>query len=163
MTGGQVGLELAIDLLRRTGLFANLDAPQLESLAQRMRVHLYPAEQIIFEEGSPGDEFFIITEGKVAITKKVGDDLEILAVLGPDRFFGEMALLEDAPRGAGAVSRTEVGVLTLNRDDRWDDGRKRKTMLPPFPVPHPKRLVPQPTGGAPADILQIHSSQWPFL
>ena len=109
----------SIDLLRRTGLFANLDAPQLESLAQRMRVHLYPAEQIIFEEGSPGDEFFIITEGKVAITKKVGDDLEILAVLGPDRFFGEMALLEDAPRGAGAVSRTEVGVLTLNRDDLY--------------------------------------------
>lgn len=68
----------------------------------------------IFEEGEIGTEMYIVHEGRVEIVKRFGDEERQLAVLEKGDFFGEMALLEDLPRNAGARSLTEVKLVTIN-------------------------------------------------
>src|SRR5919201_6769932 len=58
---------------------------------------------VLFREGEPGKEMYVVQAGKVNITKTVRDTEKILATLGAGEFLGEMALLNNKPRSAGAV------------------------------------------------------------
>jgi CRP/FNR family cyclic AMP-dependent transcriptional regulator len=60
----------------------------------------YPRGTLLFHEGDPGREMFIIQKGKVQVRKKVGAGEKILADLGEGEFFGEMALLMGMNRSA---------------------------------------------------------------
>jgi CRP-like cAMP-binding protein len=71
----------------------------------------YAAGDIIFSQGQPGDVMYIIKEGEVDI--RLGD--KILDTIGPDGFFGEMALIDDAPRSASAVARTDCKLSPVNQ------------------------------------------------
>lgn len=73
-----------------------------------------PEGTVIFDEGEPGYEMFIIQEGKVKITKKVRVFETTLAELSRGDFFGEMAILEREPRSARAVAMTDIKVLVLD-------------------------------------------------
>jgi CRP-like cAMP-binding protein len=70
----------------------------------------YEPGEIIFTEGDPAAEMFIIQEGKVVITKQVAGSEVFLATLERGDFFGEMALLDSQPRHAtcAAVERTRL-------------------------------------------------------
>ena len=67
---------------------------------QDLGEHDFAAGDTIVREGEPGAEMFIIQEGKVAVTKKIGDTDVFLATLERGDFFGEMSLLESQPRSA---------------------------------------------------------------
>src|SRR5258708_13282340 len=67
---------------------------------------------VLFREGEPGKEMYVIQAGKVNITKTVRDTEKILAQLGAGEFFGEMAILNNKPRSPGAVI-TEDGQLPV--------------------------------------------------
>lgn len=73
------------------------------------------AGEIIFCEYEPGDAFYLIQAGKVKIVKIMGDIEKTLDVLQPGEFFGEMALLEEAPRSATIIAATDVKLLEFNR------------------------------------------------
>lgn len=73
------------------------------------------AGEIIFCEYEPGDAFYLIQSGKVKIVKIVGELEKTLAILNPGEFFGEMALLEEAPRSATTIALTDVKLLEFNR------------------------------------------------
>jgi CRP-like cAMP-binding protein len=75
----------------------------------------YRKDSLFFIEGEPGDEMFIIQRGSVKITKVVGDNEVLLAVLKVGDIFGEMALLENKPRGATVVAYDECEVMMINR------------------------------------------------
>ena len=75
----------------------------------------YLKDSMIFAEGEPGEELFIIQKGSVTITKIVDDQEILLAVLKSGDIFGEMALLEAKPRAASAVAHEECQVLAVNR------------------------------------------------
>ena len=75
----------------------------------------YKAGDIIFKEGDPEDTMYFIKEGKVEISKKMGDAEQVLAFLGPNDFFGEMALISKAPRSASAKAVTDTTVIVFNR------------------------------------------------
>ena len=60
------------------------------------------AGQVLFHEGEPGKEMYVVQSGKVNITKNVRDTEKVLATLGPGEFFGEMSILNNKPRSAGA-------------------------------------------------------------
>jgi len=75
----------------------------------------YRKDSLFFIEGEPGDEMFIIQKGSVKITKVVGDNEVLLAVLKAGDIFGEMALLENKPRGATAVAYDDCEVTMINR------------------------------------------------
>jgi CRP-like cAMP-binding protein len=75
----------------------------------------YPKNSMVFAEGEPGNELFIIQKGSVTIAKIVDENEVLLAVLKPGDIFGEMALLEAKPRAASAVAYEECQVLAVNR------------------------------------------------
>jgi len=66
----------------------------------------------VFKEGDSGGDMFIIESGQVDIVRKARGD-EPIATLGPGDFFGEMAILEDQPRFAGAIAKTNVRLLRI--------------------------------------------------
>jgi CRP-like cAMP-binding protein len=71
--------------------------------------HEYKAGDIIFKEGDPGAEFFVIQSGKVDI--QLGNRL--LGTLGDHDIFGEMALIDPAPRSATAIAKTDVKLVPV--------------------------------------------------
>ncbi|MDR1947885.1 MAG: cyclic nucleotide-binding domain-containing protein [Spirochaetaceae bacterium] len=77
----------------------------------------YPRDSMLFSEGEPGDELYIIREGSVKIVKIVDNNEVLLAVLKPGDIFGEMALLESKPRAACAIAYDDCAVLAVNRDN----------------------------------------------
>jgi hypothetical protein len=74
----------------------------------------FAAGSAVFREGDAGDDMFIIETGQVDIVRKARGD-EPVATLGPGDFFGEMAILEDQPRFAGAIARSNVRMLRIER------------------------------------------------
>jgi len=72
---------------------------------------------MIFCEYEPGDAFYLIQEGQVRISKVIGDIEKTLDVLQPGEVFGEMAMLEGAPRSASAFAVDRVKALKLNKEN----------------------------------------------
>ena len=75
----------------------------------------YSKDQIVFCEGEPGNELFIIQKGSVKIIKITDNNEILLAVLKAGDIFGEMALLESKPRAAGAVAYEDCQLMAVNR------------------------------------------------
>jgi CRP/FNR family cyclic AMP-dependent transcriptional regulator len=63
----------------------------------------YPAGEVLFREGESGEVMFVIQSGAVRITKEIGGEAKVLALLGPGEFLGEMAILNGKPRTATAI------------------------------------------------------------
>ena len=75
----------------------------------------YHKDTMIFAEGEPGEEIFIIKSGSVKIAKVTKDKEVLLAVLRTGDIFGEMALLESKPRGANAIAYEDCEIMAVNR------------------------------------------------
>ncbi|MDX9898033.1 MAG: Crp/Fnr family transcriptional regulator [Spirochaetia bacterium] len=75
----------------------------------------YQSGEIIFSEYEPGDSFYLIQTGRVRITKIVGDIEKNIDILQAPEIFGEMAILEGAPRSATAIALETAKVLEFNR------------------------------------------------
>ena len=80
-------------------------------------IRSYTKGSIIFCEGEPGNELFIIQKGSVKIVKITENNEILLAVLKAGDIFGEMALLESKPRAAGAVAYEDCQLMTVNRQN----------------------------------------------
>lgn len=76
----------------------------------------YAAGEVIFREGDPGPEVFILQEGRVRVLKRVRLIERSLQILKPGDLFGESALLQGTPRTATAVALSDVLVLALDPD-----------------------------------------------
>jgi len=105
------------DALAAVPLFAGLDAEGLTSMTRGMRVRRFRRGETIFHLGDPGDALFIVMAGSIKITlpADTGDEA-ILATLRPGDFFGELALLDGAPRSATAVAIEATETYILPRD-----------------------------------------------
>jgi CRP-like cAMP-binding protein len=73
------------------------------------------AGRALFKEGEPGDTMYIIQKGRVKITKRIGSIEKILMVLQKGDFFGEMAIVNQAPRTATATAVDNCELLCFNR------------------------------------------------
>ena len=108
----------AVERLRRVDLFKGLPEDELRSLVEVIKGITAGPGDHLFEEGDEDDRFFLVTEGAVEIVKAVpGGGEERLAVRRSGDMFGEMALLNDAPRSATARVVRECECLTLSRRD----------------------------------------------
>ncbi len=107
-----------LDSLRLVPLFSRVGELDLENIAGLLIERRYPKNSIIVEEGLTGDYMYIIRSGRVKVTKASDDGREkIMDFLEAGAFFGEMALLDYAPRSA-SVRTLEPSVLTaLSRRD----------------------------------------------
>ena len=82
-----------IDVLRQVPLFAELADEQLQWLAEQgTEVWLQPGE-IHRAQGDPAEHIFIMLEGSVRVTEKVGEQELVLATYGPKTLFGELPIL----------------------------------------------------------------------
>ena len=81
------------------------------------RAHYRPGDSI-FLQGDLGANFYVIDRGEVEILRRDDTDKPnlIVDVLGPGEFFGEVALLDNQPRGVTAKARTSVDVLVMGKD-----------------------------------------------
>ena len=77
----------------------------------------FQKNDIIFCEFEPGDNFYLIQSGRVEITKIIDNIEKTIDILNPGEIFGEMAILEDAPRSGSAVALDQVKVLEFNREN----------------------------------------------
>jgi CRP/FNR family transcriptional regulator, cyclic AMP receptor protein len=77
----------------------------------------FEAGDIIFCEHEPGDAFYLLQSGRVQIVKIVDDIEKIIDILQPGEIFGEMAILEEAPRSASAIAQDAVKALAFNREN----------------------------------------------
>ncbi|HEX2044528.1 MAG TPA: cyclic nucleotide-binding domain-containing protein [Gaiellaceae bacterium] len=100
------------DALGRAPLFRGLSRGDLMALAKVTEDLEVEAGKVLAREGDIGQEFFVIVEGDVSVSRG-GEDVR---TLGPGDFFGEIALIWDSPRRTATVTaRTPVRFFVLTR------------------------------------------------
>ena len=80
-------------------------------------VETYSAGEVIIREGDPGDCAYFIQEGEVEVLRHEEGQDKVIATLGKDSYFGEMALLSHAPRNATVRATNETRVAALGKDN----------------------------------------------
>ena len=106
------------EFLRRVRLFEGLDVAELAEILMLGAVKEYAKDEVIFEDGTSGDCFYIIYDGAIRISKvfaNVGE--EALTVLGAGEFFGEMSFFDDDPRSARAIAHEASKLLEIRNGD----------------------------------------------
>ncbi|MCX6133441.1 MAG: cyclic nucleotide-binding domain-containing protein [Ignavibacteriales bacterium] len=108
-------------VLSRVPAFTDLSARELRGVAAIVHKREYKAGEPVFYQGDPGLGMYIIREGEVSIRIAEGeeDDKE-LAVLTDGDFFGELALLDESPRSATAICRTDCSLIGFFRTDLFE-------------------------------------------
>lgn len=107
-----------MDALKSSKLFSGLLSAELQQLQQTTEIKSYKANQEIFREGDVGDGIYLVNEGCVQISALVGPGKRrVLYRVGPGDFFGEMAVLDNAPRSATATAEMETVLCHILRDD----------------------------------------------
>ncbi len=101
------------EFLGRVPIFEHCTPEEIASLATVAQEHSYPAGQLIVTQGTPGQAFYLILSGRVGIER----DGSVLGAFGPGDFFGEMSLLDSAPRSATIRAIDDTACLMLSS---WD-------------------------------------------
>jgi len=82
----------------------------------------FPAGQLVFAIGEPGDRLYLVPEGKVKIGCRAEDGRQsLLGIVGPTEMFGALSVFDPAPRESSATAITNVVAVTVDRDTmaRW--------------------------------------------
>lgn len=87
---------------------------RMESVTERR----FQGGHFIFRQGDIGDRVYVVKSGEVEVVRESpGKSETVLARLGKGEYFGEMALLSDAPRNASVRAATDVTTLAIERHD----------------------------------------------
>ncbi|MDX1950918.1 MAG: cyclic nucleotide-binding domain-containing protein [Verrucomicrobiota bacterium] len=98
-------------------LFASLSAVDLASLKREAQEKNFAPGEVLFKEGDAGDGLYVVASGTVQISALLGNnERRVLTRNNPGDFFGEMALLDGAPRSATATAETATRVHFIPRD-----------------------------------------------
>mgnify|MGYP000312209294 FL=1 len=93
-------------------LFAHCNDRELRSVAQATRPRQFSAGAVLFEQGQPGTELFLVISGAIDIVK----DGRRIVTLGPGSNFGEMAMLDEPSRSASARAAADSELMVIPRD-----------------------------------------------
>jgi sigma-B regulation protein RsbU (phosphoserine phosphatase) len=98
-------------------IFQGLDEDSLDSLRGVAEIRKYPPQTVLCHQGEVEHTFYVVVEGRVAITQKLADGEErLLSIRQPREYFGELGLLDDTPRMADCVTITDVTVLEITEE-----------------------------------------------
>ena len=110
-------LEATCAALANSPLFQGLDPDELEGIARAMSHRRYRRHEVIFHEGDPGDALHLVVEGQVKIARESAEGGEaIVVILSPGDTFGELVLLDGAPRSATAIAVESAETLAMSRE-----------------------------------------------
>jgi ATP-binding cassette, subfamily B, bacterial len=117
ISGDGFHVDIQADRLRMFPLFQDMEQSFLEEIAHFFVTESYAKDRTVIHEGDPGDKFYVIVRGKVAVLKKdeAGEDKQVAALTDGD-FLGEVALLHNIPRTATIRTLTPVVFLSLQRE-----------------------------------------------
>jgi len=107
----QKAKERRMHFLESVDILKSLTADEVAKIGDALRERTYGSGVNIIQEGTEGDVFFILEKGSAAATK----DGKTVMEYKPSMYFGELALLSDAPRAADVVTLEESTVLSLDR------------------------------------------------
>jgi sigma-B regulation protein RsbU (phosphoserine phosphatase) len=106
-----------LQALQQSALFAKIDPTTAMRVAEHLVEETWPAGYVVFEDKAPGDTLYIVTSGRVQISKLLENGRKhVLVEMGPGEFFGEMALLEDKPRSAQVSTMIATTLLAMSRE-----------------------------------------------
>jgi len=74
----------------------------------------FPLGTVLFREGEPGREMYVLQAGRVQLTRRIGTEDKIVAVLQPGEFFGEMSIVNNRPRSATATVLEDARALVID-------------------------------------------------
>ena len=103
--------------LQAVDLFAQFTRKDLTRIGRAVVERKYKKGDTIVKEGEQAVAFFIVSKGKLEVTKGVGAKKQKLTTYGPGAVFGDMALLDGGPRSATIVALEDAECLVLSR---WD-------------------------------------------
>ncbi len=101
------------EFLAHVPIFSNCTADEIAAIAAVAQASFFQPGQIIVTQGTPGQAFYLVIAGRVEILR----DGHSLGAFGPGDFFGEMSLLDQAPRSATIRALEQTECLMLSS---WD-------------------------------------------
>ncbi len=114
---GDLTLEQIINFLLDAPMFGDLDAIELSQIVHIMQVQGLRTGAFVFQEGDPGDAWYLVYDGEVEVYKEPDGGKRTIAILGRRACFGEMAILDGSPRSATVIATTEVTAFRFPRLD----------------------------------------------
>ncbi len=135
-------MEPLADVIRNIPIFSALSREDVAKVLGKMEETVFPAGATIFAQGEQGEAFYLIQSGAVQVVVDSGaGNSEVVAILGPRDWFGEMALMSGEPRSATIITVKEAILWRLRRED-WDElVEKHPTWLLQFCATLSKRLA----------------------
>ncbi len=104
------------DFLKKVPLFADLPDEDLERLCAMVVEEHLPVGETLFTEGEIGDKAYVITSGEVDILKESGGQDVLLASRRAGEVIGEMSLLDQTPRFASGVAKSDCDLLAISHE-----------------------------------------------
>ncbi len=117
---GASELGVLAGMMRKVEFFTPLTVGQLEKVLPAVLLYEYGPGEVVFKQGQKGDAFHIVYQGKVDVGIKsgfLGWSTKTIASLGAGTFFGEIALISDAPRTATVRCAEKTLLFTLVASD----------------------------------------------
>jgi diguanylate cyclase (GGDEF)-like protein len=110
--------DIPCTVLKSIEIFSDLDEESLSLLFNQMTYRVFKEGEALFNEGDPGEELFCILSGAVSIQVQITDG-KILTIseIESGNFFGEMSIIEHAPRSATCRTKQITECLSLHSDD----------------------------------------------
>ena len=104
--------------LKQVKLFSDLNDAEMDEMDKMTRMEAFKKKQPIYLPGDPGDFVYLLKSGRVKISK-IGDDGKelTLAILEPGEIFGEVEVLEEAPRDTVAEVLDDAHICLIRRED----------------------------------------------
>ncbi len=103
--------------LKEVPLLEGLDGYERNKIADALESMTFEKGDTIIREGEVGDAFYLLEEGEADVYKRgVEGGKTVVKTYGKGDFFGELALLDDKPRAASVVCKTECKVARLGRE-----------------------------------------------
>jgi CRP/FNR family transcriptional regulator, cyclic AMP receptor protein len=107
-----------IEVVRNATLFAGLDNEATSALVKFMKPRSLRRGTVLFNEGDPGDELYIVSSGKIKVGRESPDGREnLLSVIGPGEIIGELTLFDPGARSTTATAVSQTELLSLKHED----------------------------------------------
>ncbi|KAH9555843.1 hypothetical protein CY35_08G137400 [Sphagnum magellanicum] len=112
MTSTNEKRQLYEEFLENVPLLQSLDKYERSAIADVLEAEYFDAGKVIIIEGTPGDKFYFLEEGEAEARSKG----QIVMRYNKGDYFGELALINDAPRAATVATVTKCKVVSINRE-----------------------------------------------
>ena len=107
-----------MNVLKSIDIFSTLDEQEYPFVFSFMKQRDYIAGETLFREGDSGDELFVVVKGQIGISLIMNDGKELqISCVGPGGFFGEMSLIEHAPRSATCKALEATTLFSLHANN----------------------------------------------